>query len=537
MTHFSTLRTKMTDPEVLVTTLRDLGITVKKKADVRGDNGQRVRADIVAILEGEYDIGWSVNSDGSYDMIADLSGVAKKHNHTELINAIQQKYAVNKTLAEQKRSQLGKYLKNYITQQAVTVGRQVQDNLSIEVSSFPSYLHLLPSALAQMHRLGIYPPLSLIQDLLNLTGGQPVNNSLAQLTQDTGIAELIALRWSTPARIGLVALLLHKIPFPEWEPRSDISPREISNALQAGLKGEPMEPQAPPPPISPLQEAAKLIDEQLLSLLTILGEQAVAAEPALPLRLLSRIPNLPALSSLQRQLLGVRVCFGDHRGRSIGNAPGAERGQVSGVETSSRTDWSSLLPSQLALPKSVLNYRYQRGELLFRTRELAEPPRLRPTVLLLDVTPPAFGPIEAITRISAFAVANFLRQADISVVLITNGEEQEQILQLDNPEDLVEIWTHRTISPANEVRSLKLANAIRTNLRDESGLEPIILLLTHPWFGAEVKLSRIPGLRGLFVQYPSMQIQPAIANLCDRYSSIDVEQTAELGEILGYLMG
>lgn len=433
----------------------------------------------------------------------------------------------------------------YINKQAVTIGQlvTVPETYPIQTISLSSQksvsknLGLLPTALAQMHRLGIYPPLSLIQDLLDLTGGQPVNNPLAQLAQDTGVAELIALRWSTPARIGLVALLLHKIPFSDWEPPSDISPREISNALQAGLKGEPMEPQAPPPPISPLQEAAKLIDEQLLSLLTILGEQAVAAEPALPLRLLSRIPNLPALSSLQRQLLGVRVCFGDHRGRSIGNAPGAERGQVSGVETSSRTDWSSLLPSQLALPKSVLNYRYQRGELLFRTRELAEPPRLRPTVLLLDVTPPAFGPIEAITRISAFAVANFLRQAEISVVLITNGEEQEQILQLDNPEDLVEIWTHRAISPANEIRSLKLANAIRTNLRDESGLEPIILLLTHPWFGAEAKLSRIPGLRGLFVQYPSMQIQPTIANLCDRYSSIDVEQTAELGEILGYLMG
>ncbi|MEH2368499.1 hypothetical protein [Nostoc sp.] len=401
----------------------------------------------------------------------------------------------------------------------------------------PTHFRLLPTALAQMHRLGIYPPLSLVQDLLNLTGGQLADNPLAQLATDNGISELIALFWSAPARIGLVALLLHKIPFPDWEPPSGISPREISNALQAGLKGEPIEPQAPPTPISPLQEAAKLIDDRLLCLLTILGEQAVAAEPALPLRLLSRIPNLPALNSLQRQLLGVRVCLGDHTGRSIGNTPGAERGQVSGVETSSRTDWSSLLPTQLALPQTVLNYRYQRGELLFRTRELAEPPRLRPTVLLLDVTPPVFGPIEAITRIAAFAMANFLRQADIPIVLITTGEEQEQILQLDNPQDLVEIWTYRAMSPANEVRSLKLANAIRTNLLDESGLEPIILLLTHPWFGAESKLSRVQGLRGLFVQYPNMQVKPAIADLCERYSYIDSEQTADLGQILGYLMG
>ncbi|MDB9311652.1 MAG: DUF1257 domain-containing protein [Kamptonema sp. SIO4C4] len=103
MSHFSTLRTKISDSEILQTSLRDLGITVKSDADVRGYNGQRVRADLVAVLDGEYDLGWSRNSDGTYDLIADLWGVAKKHNQTELINSINQKYAVNKTLSEVKQ--------------------------------------------------------------------------------------------------------------------------------------------------------------------------------------------------------------------------------------------------------------------------------------------------------------------------------------------------------------------------------------------------------------------------------------------------
>jgi hypothetical protein len=103
MSHFSTLRTKITDAEILKSSLRDLGISVNTNADVRGYNGQRVRSDIVAVLEGEYDLGWSRNADGSFDLIADLWGVAKKHNQTELINSINQKYAVNKTLAEVKR--------------------------------------------------------------------------------------------------------------------------------------------------------------------------------------------------------------------------------------------------------------------------------------------------------------------------------------------------------------------------------------------------------------------------------------------------
>ncbi|MEM6451074.1 MAG: DUF1257 domain-containing protein [Cyanobacteria bacterium P01_D01_bin.105] len=103
MSHFSTLRTKITDAEILKSSLSDLGVSVKTEANIRGYNGQNVRADIVAVLEGDYDIGWSRNADGSFDLIADLWGVAKKHNQTELINSINQKYAVNKTLAEVKR--------------------------------------------------------------------------------------------------------------------------------------------------------------------------------------------------------------------------------------------------------------------------------------------------------------------------------------------------------------------------------------------------------------------------------------------------
>ncbi len=103
MSHFSTLRTKIANAEILKSSLSDLGITVKTNADVRGYNGQQIRADIVAVLEGEYDLGWTENSEGTFDLIADLWGVAKKHNQTELINSINQKYAVNKTLTQVKQ--------------------------------------------------------------------------------------------------------------------------------------------------------------------------------------------------------------------------------------------------------------------------------------------------------------------------------------------------------------------------------------------------------------------------------------------------
>ena len=39
MSHFSTLRTKITEAEILKSSLRDLGISVDTEADVRGYNG------------------------------------------------------------------------------------------------------------------------------------------------------------------------------------------------------------------------------------------------------------------------------------------------------------------------------------------------------------------------------------------------------------------------------------------------------------------------------------------------------------------
>ena len=99
MSHFTTLRSRLTDIEMLKVSLRQLGIAVETNAAVRGATCQQVRADVVAVLEGGYDLGWSRNADGSLDLVSDLWGVARKHNLEKLISSINQQYAVNKTLA------------------------------------------------------------------------------------------------------------------------------------------------------------------------------------------------------------------------------------------------------------------------------------------------------------------------------------------------------------------------------------------------------------------------------------------------------
>lgn len=116
MSHFNTLRSKLTDIAILQDSLRQLGFVVKTDAIVRGSDCQNVRADVVAVLEGGYDMGWSRNEDGSLDLIADLWGVARKHNMAQLLSGINQKYAVYQTLAAVQRPGLQKATVKVVTQ-------------------------------------------------------------------------------------------------------------------------------------------------------------------------------------------------------------------------------------------------------------------------------------------------------------------------------------------------------------------------------------------------------------------------------------
>jgi len=101
--HFSCLKTKIADGELLKAALQDLNIPFKIDADVRGGkidkmiNYQVVQADIVAVLTGDCDMGFSLNSSGSYDMILDIQGVAQAYDQTTLVNCIFCVYGAKKS--------------------------------------------------------------------------------------------------------------------------------------------------------------------------------------------------------------------------------------------------------------------------------------------------------------------------------------------------------------------------------------------------------------------------------------------------------
>jgi Protein of unknown function (DUF1257) len=91
---FSILRTQITDLDVLITALQELEFLVKIGAEVRGYYSDK-HANLVAVLEGDCDLGWvenTNNSDGTFDLILDLWGVSKYHKFEPLIATINQKY-------------------------------------------------------------------------------------------------------------------------------------------------------------------------------------------------------------------------------------------------------------------------------------------------------------------------------------------------------------------------------------------------------------------------------------------------------------
>jgi ATP-dependent Clp protease ATP-binding subunit ClpC len=393
----------------------------------------------------------------------------------------------------------------------------------------PAALRLLPGALAQLQRIGLFPALALVRDLLDLTGGRPPAPALEALAAQPGIRALQDLRWPSTARIGLIALLLHRVPLHGWELPNDVAPTPARQALLAALAdSEPAEPEAPPAPLGPLTEAASCIDGRLLALLELLGPQAVAADPGLPLRLLPRVASLLLLTPLVRRLLGLRLGPAEASRASGGGASGDR----SGIDR--HGDLRALLPSQLALPPLALAYRRARSELLYRARQAAAPPQLRPVVLVLDVSPPAYGPVEALTRPAAHAVALSRQQAGVPVWLVASGGGA-RVWELRRRADLVELWAARSLAPASAALALEKARALAAGLGEE-GADPVVLLLAPVWYGAEEEVPAVPGLRGLFVDYPRQRTRPVLAKQCEAWVTVASGQPGELERVLGGLL-
>ena len=337
------------------------------------------------------------------------------------------------------------------------------------------------------------------------------------------------------ARTGLLPLLLGD-GAPSDPPPADWTAAQVRDALTAALSGPEIPPQPPEVMVAPLLHAAKPHlaagpdRERLLTLLHALGPQAVMVDPGLPRRLLDRVPQVPALSAVHRALLHLDARPSPDPGDALASGLGGMRAGIA-----PHGPLTALLPSQLALPADLMRYKHLRGGLLYRARGAAEPPRLRPMVLLLDVSPPVFGPVEALTRPAAYAVASALLRAGLPAILVTMGGTG-QVVPLEQPRDLLAILTERSMQRARPALGLRVAQAMLGQL-PAGPLPPGVLLLTHAWFGAEAgELTPPEGLRAVFVQYPRQRVEPPFARRVGRYADLACTDAAGLGRVLGEVM-
>ena len=59
---------------------------------------------------------------------------------------------------------------------------------------------------------------------------------------------------------------------------------------------------------------------------------------------------------------------------------------------------------------------------------------------------------------------------------------------------------------------------------------PILLLLSHPWFGSNYDLPRFEKLRALSVLYPNQTHSPAQFDFCEKQVFVNANNLETLGE-------
>ncbi|MGP4045118.1 hypothetical protein [Streptomyces sp. 2A115] len=324
----------------------------------------------------------------------------------------------------------------------------------------------LRHSLVRLATSGVCPSLGLLHDLVTLTGPatEPLlDERLRSLADHPGLRLLRDLRWPVAARAGLAGLLAAGLSEPNTIPPPDHGPRELSEALRRALIGGLSRMPEREPPLAELTAAADAVTGRTAALLAVIGPQAVADDPVLPLRLAQQAPAMPSVDLRRLRILtGAASTTGRHAGTVV-HAPGS-----GGVSRKGRI--TQLIPSQLALPAHLLTLRHARHELLYRLHSSAAQWVPEPVTLVLDTSPPTFGPPEVVLRSLAHLLATTLWRHDRHAAFV--GLDRPELLRpVSRPADLAMLWTSRTLEPPDLQAALKTAAS--------AGMPTVLLALHH----------------------------------------------------------
>jgi WD40 repeat protein len=405
---------------------------------------------------------------------------------------------------------------------------------------------------------GLWPPAGLTADLVTLTAPSPTgpglppadgqadghrrlrDPGLAPLADEPGVERLRALAageppWRADARVAFAGLLTRTLEIPErYVPPAEATTAELRTALAAAIATDgqpaslttaslttaspstvPLAPAIPTPssapaspaaswhaPVGELRTAAGMITEQVIALLAILGPDACAADPALPLRLAGEAAWLPVLSPSELRLLAALGADPSSVTASVTNGTGTLAWSPGSVGVARGGPLTRLLPGQLALPRDLLAIRLAEDQLLYRQHRSPVPPAPEPVTVILDATPPTYGPAGTALRLAAHLITTTLWAHGRHPVLVTLAEPQAAT-ELRGPADLLRIWTAGTL----EDPAVTLAAARRTA---ESTGQPAVLC-THFQTAREHGWRPGPVTRLLTAHQPPETAPPAPA--------------------------
>jgi hypothetical protein len=318
-------------------------------------------------------------------------------------------------------------------------------------------------ALISLADTGLQPPLSLLQETTQLIGGGTGTSELAGLADHPGVLRLRSLGWPPEARAGLAALLLRDLPPDPAFSAPDSTRTELRAALSRALSGTPVPPAAPPAPLALVRAGADRIDSGLMTLLSILGPEAVAADPGLPLRMEQHGGSLPDLDLDTRMLLArdIGELVSESGTRSLTTRT---LGELAG--TSRHGPVSKLLHFQLALPADLFRMQLAQDNLLYRmhvTSSDTEPPSI---AIVLDTSPATFGPIETVLRSVGHLLASTVQHA-----CLVRTDMPGQAQPVTDRTSLLAMWLGRGLHRPDLAAAISTAAAC--------GMELVVVLTEH----------------------------------------------------------
>ncbi len=348
------------------------------------------------------------------------------------------------------------------------------------------------AAVVALGAAGLWLGLGVVDDVVSLTGAETFGSMdelhdgrFGAVANSAGVALLRSLDWPAPARTGFAGLVArHLADVEAWTPPAGAPAARLLSALSRTPTAQSVSFSGAVD-VSGVLAAFESLDRKVVTLLGLLGPHAVAADPALPLRLVDRVADLPVLPTKLLMTLDAGTRRAE---REITESAGVERSASSLPVDVRHGRVDRLVPTHLALAlsldpdqQSVLEAGQQ---LLYRRYTVPSARPSRPVVVVLDTTAPTFGPIEAVLRTVAHMLTLMLWQRNAAPTLITLTHPAHA-QEITSPEQLAGLWTSRTLSVPDPGPALATAA--------ETGL-PVIMLTTH-YLAKAHQLAAASGLR------------------------------------------